>query len=328
MNNFWKELHKPIIALAPMEGVTDTAFRQLCKEHGADVLYTEFISSDAIGHDARRAHEKMMFDPSEQPVICQIFGRDLAMFAVAAREIQKRGFAGIDINFGCPARKVVNAGSGVALLRNPRFARDLIARIVDEIDIPVSIKVRSKIRKERAEIAPDVQEWYTALDLVAAIADVPVAAIMIHGRSFEQGHSGEIDAAMIREVKERFDGIVIANGGILTPEHAKEMLEATGADGVAPARGAQGRPWIFQQIKDYLATGAYTEPSWEDITATALRHAELAEAAKGHWGILELRKHLAWYVHGFPGASQLRKELVRVESLQDIARIMKHKTAA
>lgn len=310
-----------------MEGVTDTAFRQLCKERGADLVYTEFISSDAIGRGARRAQEKMVFDPREQPVVCQIFGRDLAMFADAAQEIERRGFAGIDINFGCPARKVVNSGAGVALLRSPNYARDLIARIIDRVGIPVSIKVRSKIRKERREIAPGLAEWYTALDLVDAIADLPVAAVMVHGRSFEQGHTGDVDAEMIREVKKHFRGVVLANGGIFTPERAKEMLEETHADGLGIARGAQGNPWIFQRIKDYQETGAYTPPSWETITATMLRHAELAEKAKGPWGILELRKHLAWYVKGFPGASRLRQSLVHVETRAQIEKLLKQKTA-
>lgn len=317
MYNFWHQFRKPIIALAPMEGVTDSPFRQICKEHGADLVYTEFISSDAIGRNARRAFEKMVYDLGEQPVICQIFGCNPEMFVAAAQEVERRGFAGIDINFGCPARSVMKSGGGVALLRKPAYARELIERILDVVHIPISIKVRTKIRAERKEVAPGASEWHTALDLVDAIQDLPVSAMLVHGRAYEQGHSGEVDTEMIRQVKRRFRGIVLANGGIFTPERAKEMLAETGADGVAIARGSQGNPWIFSQTKNLLSGGTYTPPTWEERTETMMHHAALAEKQKGRWGIIEMRKHLGWYVHGFAGAAKLRQQLVRVTSLAD-----------
>lgn len=326
MKNFWEELKKPIVALAPMEGVTDTAFRQIAKRHGADVVYTEFISTDAIGHNAQRAFAKMDFAETEQPVICQIFGKDPKMFVAAAREIEKRGFAGIDINFGCPAHKVVGSGAGVALLRRPDYARKLIEAVLEEVSIPVSLKVRAKIRKERKEVAPDIPEYHTASDLVEAIRGLPVSAIMVHGRSYESGFSGEVDVRMIRAVKEQFPGLVLANGGIMRPEDARAMLTQTGADGVGIARGAQGNPWILQQIKDVLKTGTSTAPSWEEVTATALEHAKLMESAKGRRGILEMRKHLAWYVKGVPGASRMRQGLVRVESIAQIEKLLRRRS--
>lgn len=321
MTNFWTNLPHPILALAPMEGVTDSAFRQLCRESGADVVYTEFISSDAIGHRGRTALAKMTFDPAEQPVVCQIFGKDVAMFAESAKEIEARGFAGIDINFGCPARKVVGSGSGVALLREPAFCRQLIESILDVVTIPVSIKVRASIRKERKEVQ-DGAERSTALDLVRAINDLPVAAIMIHGRSYEGGFSGTIDVDMIRSVKAEFKGVVLANGGIQTPEDATAMLDATGADGLGIARGAQGQPWIFSQVRELITTGHVTPMNWDVIRAIALRHSHLAMALKGDHGLLEMRKHLAWYVRGFPGAAQLRHDLVRVNSLAEIQTLL------
>lgn len=321
MTNFWTNLPRPILALAPMEGVTDSAFRHMCRDNGADVVYTEFISSDAIGHRGRSALAKMTFDPAEQPVVCQIFGKDVMMFREAAKEIEARGFAGIDINFGCPAKKVVGSGSGVALLREPRFCRQLIEAILDVVTIPVSIKVRASIRKERREVQEGA-ERATALDLVRAINDLPIAAIMIHGRSFEGGFSGTIDHDMIRSVKAEFKGVVLANGGIQSPEDAVRMLKETGADGVGVARGAHGRPWIFRQTRELLTTGTYTAPTWEEIRAVALEHAQRIMACKGEHGVLELRKHLAWYVRGMPGAAALRHDLVRVNSVEEIAALL------
>ncbi|USN53826.1 MAG: tRNA-dihydrouridine synthase [Candidatus Nomurabacteria bacterium] len=326
--NFWTQLKQPIIALAPMEGVTDSAFRQLCREQGAAVAYTEFISSDAIAHRGRTALAKMDFDPAEQPVVCQIFGHDIEAFAKAAKEVEARGFSGIDINFGCPARKVVGHGSGAALLRKPAYCRALIESVLGSVSIPLSIKVRSSIRKRSKEEDPGCQERYTALDLVEAIEDLPVSTIMIHGRSYEMGHSGEVDTEMIQAVKQRFKGLVLANGGIKTPEDTKRMLEQTGADGVGIARGSQGQAWIFRQTRQYLESGSYDPISWPEIRALMLRHAELLYERKGRRGMFEIRKHLTWYIRGIEGASALRQKLVQVESVEQIEKILPQEVTA
>jgi len=327
MKTFWQQLKSPILALAPMDGVTDSAFRQICQTNGADVVYTEFISSDALMHNARKALEKMRYVESERPVICQIFGHDREAFVAAAKLVQAKGFDGIDINFGCPAKCVVRHGSGVALLREPHYCRELIESILDIVKIPLSIKVRTSIRKERKEVDPTCEDRVTALDLVAAIKDLPVAAIMVHGRSYEQGHKGGVDAAMIRQVKEGFPGLVLANGGIYSPKDAKRMLEETAADGVGIARGAQGQPWIFQQTADFLTNGSYEQPTWSTVVATMLEHLEMAVQAKGHHGLFEMRKHLAWYVRGFPGAADMRSRLVRAESIEEIRNLLSGSTA-
>lgn len=321
MANFWSELKRPILALAPMEGVTDSPFRQLAKQGGVDVVYTEFVSSDAIGRGSRSALTKLAFDPSEQPVVAQIFGRDPGMFAAAARTIEARGFAGLDLNFGCPARKVVSSGMGVALLRDPAYARRLIEAALREIRIPLSIKVRASIRRERQEVQPGA-ERVTALDLVEAIRDLPVAAIMVHGRSYEGGFSGEVDVELIRAIKERFSGIVLANGGIQTPEDAIRLLRETGADGVGIARGALGQPWIFEQTRALLSGTEPATPGWSERSSAMLQQARLALAARGEHGMLELRKHLAWYTKGLPNAAALRRQLVRVSSLSELEAVL------
>lgn len=319
--NFWNTLPKPILALAPMEGYTDTVFRRLAREGGADVVYTEFVSSDAIAHNAKRSLEKLDLDPREQPAVAQIFGRDVQNFIIATKEIQRRGFAGLDLNFGCPARKVMGSGAGVALLRDPKYARRLIEAVLDTLTIPLSIKVRASIRKERQAVRPDA-ERATALDLIETIRDLPVATVMVHGRSFEQGFSGGVDADMIRAVKQRFPGLVLANGGIQAPEDAQHLLTATGADGVGIARGALGRPWFFRDIRHYLTRG-YSEPrDWNEVASAIDRHARLALETKGARGLIELRKHLAWYVRGLRGAAALRRQLVTVNNLADIRRVL------
>lgn len=321
--NFWHSLQRPILALAPMEGYTDTVFRRLAREGGADVVYTEFVSSDAIAHSAKRSFDKLELDPREQPAIAQIFGRDRHNFLVAAKEIERRGFAGLDLNFGCPARKVVGTGAGVALLRDPQYARQLIETVIDAISIPLSIKVRASIRKERKEVQPGADRA-TALDLIAAIHDLPVAAVMVHGRSFEQGFSGGVDVDMIRAVKERFPGLVLANGGIQTPEDAQHLLMATDADGVGIARGALGRPWIFQHIRAHFNGQSVTAPTLDAIRRTALEHTERALKQYGPYGLIELRKHLAHYVRGVPGAAAVRAQLVRAQSLDDVQAAFQH----
>lgn len=305
-----------------MEGYTDTVFRQLAKRHGADIVYTEFISADAIAHGTAPVLKKLDFDLAEQPVICQIFGRDREAFRVAVKIIEQRGFAGVDINCGCPARKVVGTGAGVALLRDPQYLRSLVETVVESTSLPVSLKVRTSIRQERKEVAPGIQVRFTALDLVEAIKGLPVQALMVHGRSFEAGHSGEIDVDMIREVKKQFGGVILANGGINSPEDAKNMLDRTGADGVGIARGAVGQPWIFRQIKEYLETSTYRSATPDEIKAAILTHAEMTVKTFGERGLIDLRKHLAGYVKDFPGAAEMRTKLVRVSSIEDIKKAL------
>ena len=299
-----------------MAGVTDRAFRPLCKRFGADVIFTEFASTDALIHGNEATKQMIAYTPEEQPVVCQLFGNDPKKFAAAAKILEHMGFAGVDINFGCPAYKVVSHGGGVMLMREPMLCRTLVEATCNAVSIPISVKIRSSIQNN------ETGETKTALDLVRAIRDLPVASLMIHGRSYEKPFDGEPNVAMIRAVRDAFPGTLIANGGIHTPEDAKTMLDATGADGLGIARGSWGSPWIFKQIADYLTTGTYRELSWEEKREVILDHARLALAHKDAHGIIELRKHLAWYVKGIPGASALRQQLVRVKTIEDITSVL------
>ncbi len=317
--NFWKKLKRPILALAPMAGITDSAFRELCREAGADVVYTEMVSADGLYHDSKKTMEFLKFSRKEKPVVIQLFGKQPEKFSKAARLCEQAGFDGIDINFGCPAKKVAGHGGGVTLTRDLDKCRAIIEATLSGTKLPLSIKLRSSINKQQGEKIIIV----TAVDFLDYLKGLPLVAIMIHGRSFEMPFEGEPDYAMIKAVKKIFNGIVLGNGGIKSPEAAKKMLELTGVDGVGLARGVYGKPWLFKQTKDYLKKGRYSEIKKSQIKKYMIRHAQLIFANKGSRGLFELRKHLLWYVSGWPGARELRSRLVRVESIDGLKKVLK-----
>lgn len=317
MKNFWHKLKSPILALAPMAGVSDSAFRQMCKYYGADVVYTEMVSADGLYYDSKKTLKLLKFKRSEKPIVIQLFGKNPDTFKKAAQICEKHGFDGIDINFGCPARKVVAHGGGVTLMRNLPKCKELIEAAMSGTKLPVSIKVRASIKQDKSD------KRITALDFVRYIKDLPVAAIMIHGRPHENPFSAPIDYEMIKKVKKEFKGVVLGNGGINTPEEAKMMMEKTGADGVGLARGLYGKPWLFEQVRDYIEKGEYKEYGRKDVNKAILRHAKIALKAKGEHGLIELRKHLLWYVAGFMGAKKLRSELVKIRTIADIKKVLK-----
>jgi len=316
MNNFWNKFEKPILALAPMAGVSDSSFRLICRHLGADVVYTEMVSADALYYDSKKTLAMLDFDKKERPIVCQIFGKRPETFPRAAKLVEEAGFNGIDLNFGCPAKKVVAHGGGVTLMRDLKKCHELIKAVIDNTKLPVSVKIRTQIDK------------VTAIDFVNAVKDLPISAIMIHGRGFKDPFNSPIDFEMIKRVKKNFSGIVLGNGGINQPQDAKIMLEKTGVDGLGLARGLYGRPWLFQQIKDYLSTGDYLkyDPNVKSdlkmIKKIIIRQAKAAYKAKGDHGVVEMRKHLSWYVRGWSNASELRQELVRVKTIQKIDNIL------
>ena len=326
--NFWLSLRKPILALAPMAGITDSAFRQLCKKHGTDVVYTEMISADGLHFNSKKTLELLKFSKIEQPIVVQLFGKDPEKFIKATKIVSKLGFDGIDINFGCPAKKVVGHGGGVTLMRDLNLCYQIIKNVCEHTPLPVSIKIRTSInlrteelKNQKTEELKNRRTEVTALDFVKKIKDLPITAIMIHGRSYEEKFSGEIDYEMIKKAKESFNGIILANGNITNPEIAQKTLELTQADGLGLARGLYGHPWLFQQIKDYLKTNKYKEKTWSQIKQIALEHAKLNYKAKGAHGIIEMRKHLLFYAKGHSQAKKMRKELVRVENIDQIKKV-------
>lgn len=310
-NNFWSKLNKPILALAPMAGITDSPFRQICIKHGADIVYSEMASSSALFFNPQKTLELIKFKKSERPYVVQLFGNNVKHFGVAAKIItEKIKPDGIDINFGCPAKKVYSVGSGAALMADFKKTREVIEEVLKNTNLPVSIKIRTKVGKK------------TGLSFIKHVKDLDIKAVMVHGRTYEQGFIGKIDFASIKKINEIFPGIVLGNGGVNTPKEAKEMVEKTGVDGVGLARGIQGKPWLFKQIKDYLEKGEFKEKTTKEVFKIALQHSKLAEKEKGEFGILEMRKHLCWYVRNMPEASKLRQKLIKVKSYGDCCKVL------
>ncbi len=324
--NFWNTLKKPIIAVAPMDGVTDNAFRGILKQCGADIVYSEFVSVDGIYHALDRMKPQMAYEEAQRPYVCQIFGKEPEMFKHAAGVVEQMGADGVDINFGCPSKRVVKHGSGVKLMTDLDRVRAIVEATLEGVkNIPVSLKIRAGInmKVEDQESGACGVDKMTADRMIEHIQDLPFSAVMIHGRTYEQGFQGELDIDQIKRVKELVgDRIVLVNGGITTPEIAKELLEKTGVDGVGIGRGVMGKPWLLQQIKDYLNTGSYQEPDWLTIRGIILQHTERIFTSKGNHGLLELRKHLGWYIKGHPHASAMRAQLVRTQSPDEIRSIL------
>lgn len=320
-NNFWFQLKKPILALAPMAGITDSAFREICMRYGSDVAYSEMASVSALFFKPQKTLELLKFTTSEHPYVVQLFGNNPEHFAAATRIVSTQVKPdGIDINFGCPAKKVFSHGSGCALMSQTELAREIILAVCNNTDLPVSIKIRAGIK--------DI----SAIDFIEKIKDLPFSAVMVHARTYEGGFSGELNFATVEEIKKIIPAkIVLANGGIHTPEDAKNILEkCPSIDGLGIARGAWGRPYLFDEIKRTL--GVSPAPKTLDtqcpklnkhIKKIALEHAELLWRSKGQLGMLEIRKHLAWYFKGFPNASELRQKLVRSKSVAEIRDILR-----
>lgn len=307
----WENLAKPILALAPMAGVTDSSFRRLCREFGADVVYGEMVSATGLFHKSSKTKFLLEFNQEEQPFVVQLFGSNPEHFAYAARYITEEiKPAGIDINFGCPVRKVLKAGAGSSLMKNLNLADEVIQAVLANTTLPVSIKTRTFV------------ENVSVLELLQKIQKLPIAAIMIHGRSSSQKFSGPINKEIIGEAKNIFPGVVLANGNMHTPEEISAVLKETKVDGVGLARGVLGRPYLFRQAKDYFSTGAYKRPAFADIKKIILAHAAMIEKQKGEWGIREMRKHLGWYVQGFPGAKVLRSKLYAANSYRQVEEIL------
>jgi len=312
----WKKLNKPILALAPMAGITDSAFRQLCRSFGSDVVYTEMTSIDALHYGSEKTIKMLKFKPKEQPIIIQLFGKQPELVKKAVELVEQAGFDGIDLNFGCPARKVVAHEGGVTLLRNLNLAHEIVQAVCEATKLPVSVKTRTSINNKNKK------GKITVLDFIDKIKDLPVKALMLHGRSYEQGFSREVDFEIIKETKRKFKGIVLGNGGLNTPEDIKAMLDKTKVDGVGLARGLYGKPWFFKQVGDYLQTGKYKSLTLNQIKKIALKHAKLLYKEKGQQGMFEIRKHLTWYFKSFPHASEWRKKLVLVESIKELEKIL------
>lgn len=302
------------LILAPMAGVTDLPFRLLCKEQGANLIYTEMVSAKGIQYNNKNTESLLVVKEEERPVALQLFGADPVIMSEIAKRIEDRNFDILDINMGCPVPKVVNNGEGSALMKDPKLAGEIIYKVSNAIKKPVTVKIRKGFYASDAN----------AVQMAKIAEESGAAAVAVHGRTREQYYTGKADWDIIKEVKAAVKIPVIGNGDVFTPEDAKNMIEYTACDAIMLARGAQGNPWIFKRIKSYLATGRLEEkPEIEEVIQMILRHANLQIQFKGEFtGIREMRKHVAWYTVGYPKSSKLRNQVNEVESLETLENLL------
>lgn len=299
------------LILAPMAGVTDLPFRLLCKEQGAGLVCMEMVSAKAISYKNKNTKELLNIDEREHPVSLQLFGSDPDIISEIAKEIEELPFDILDINMGCPVPKVVNNGDGSALMKNPLLAGQIIEKTAKAIQKPVTVKIRKGFDDKHSN----------AVEMARIAQESGAAAVAVHGRTREQYYSGKADWDIIRQVKEAVKIPVIGNGDLLTGKDVKRMEEQTGCDGFMIARGAQGNPWIFQNIMHYMETGQELQkPPMEEMVKMMLRHARMLIAYKGDYtGIREMRKHAAWYTGGYRNAAKLRGRMNDIESYQELS---------
>jgi tRNA-dihydrouridine synthase B len=295
--------------VAPMAGVTDRPFRQLCKQFGAGLAVSEMVASNSLLWGSEKTRRRANHDGEVEPISVQIAGADPAMMADAARYNVEQGAQIIDINMGCPAKKVCNTMAGSALLRDEPLVRQILESVVKAVDVPVTLKFRTG--------------WDTtsknALEVAKIAEDSGVQLLSLHGRTRACGFSGRAEYDTIRELKRSTRLPVIANGDITTPEEAKQVLEYTGADGIMVGRAAQGRPWIFREIAHYLATGEKLPPPLvSEIHTVLIAHLHDLYSFYGvERGVKVARKHISWYTKGLAGSASFRHRMNQLESCEE-----------
>lgn len=302
-------LDNPLV-LAPMAGVTDLPFRLLCKEHGVGLVCMEMVSAKAIYYKNKNTEQLLEIYPQERPVSLQLFGSDADIIAEMAAKIEDRPFDILDFNMGCPVPKVVNNGEGSALMKNPKLVEEILTKLVRAVKKPVTVKIRKGFDEEHVN----------AVEIAKIAEGCGVAAVAVHGRTRQQYYSGHADWDIIRQVKEAVQIPVIGNGDLHTAEDVCCMKEQTGCDGFMIGRGAQGNPWIFEQILHKLETGEeLPRPTVQEVTEMVMRHARLQVEIKGEYtGMREIRKHAAWYTAGYRNSSKLRGKINEVETIQQL----------
>lgn len=304
------------LCLAPMAGYTDSPFRTMCRAYGADIVTTEMVSAKGLWYGSAKTASLLTTCPSERPVAVQLFGSDPAILAdMAARVSDEMGCAllSIDLNMGCPAPKIANNGEGSALMRTPALAASIIALTVKRARVPVTVKFRKGWSAREGD----------AVSFARLCEESGAAAITVHPRTREQMYAGKADWAVLAAVKQAVRIPVIGNGDVSCGADALRMRDETGVDGVMIGRGALGNPFVFAEIRAALTGMPYSPPSEQDRREAALRLAETTLAEKGPHAIVELRKHLAWFVRHTKGAATLRTRINACSTLEELRSVLR-----
>lgn len=302
------------ILLAPMAGVTDLPFRLLCARQGAGLVSTEMVSAKAILYKNKNTDGLMEIDPEEGPVSLQLFGSDPNIISEMAKKIEERPFSILDLNMGCPVPKVVNNKEGSALMKDPVLAGRIIEKTAGAISKPVTVKIRKGFDEAHCN----------AVEIARIAQESGAAAVIVHGRTREQYYAGAADWDVIRQVKEAVRIPVIGNGDVCDGPSAERMMRETGCDAVMIGRAAQGNPWIFSSILEYLEHGRTpARPSLREVREMIAEHARLQLACKGEYiGIREMRKHVAWYTAGYPHSARIRKKINETGTMEELMEIL------
>ena len=294
--------------LAPMAGVTDRPFRVLCKSFGAGVAVSEMVTSNSLLYGSEKTKRRADHEGEVDPISVQIAGADPKMMADAARYNKDNGAQIIDINMGCPAKKICNVMAGSALLKHEKLVEDILHSVVNSVDIPVTLKIRTGWDKDNRN----------ALNIAHIAENEGIKALSIHGRTRACLYKGDAEYDTIAKVKQNIGIPVIANGDITSPEKAKYVLDYTKADAVMIGRAAQGKPWIFREIEHFLKTGEHLPlPTIEEIQTTTIKHVQDLYAFYGdERGLRVARKHISWYTKGLKNSAQFRASMNQIENCE------------
>ena len=306
---------KPLL-LAPMEDVTDPSFRYICKQFGADLVYTEFISSDGLIRNGKKSVKKLDIFDHERPIGIQLYGHLIEPMVEAAKMAEGSGPELIDLNFGCPVRKIAHRGAGAGMLQNIPLMMEMTEAIVKATNIPVTVKTRLGWDEDSKNI----------VDVALQLQDIGVLALTIHGRTRNQMYKGKADWKLIGEVKNhpRIHIPIIGNGDVTSPEIAKNMFDSYGVDGIMIGRATVGRPWIFKEIRHFLDTGNYMPPLslTEKVELAKLHFTKSIEFKGKPRGIYEMRRHFSNYFKGLPNFKEIRIKLLTTIEPKEIFTIL------
>lgn len=306
------ELNNNII-LAPMAGITDLAFRKLCKECGAGLVETEMVSAKAIYYKDEKTLKMINTEGEKRPISIQIFGNEPEIMAEATKFLNDKADI-IDINMGCPAPKVVKNGDGSKLLLDLDLVYDIVHSVVQVSKVPVTVKIRMGWDEKHI----------VAIEAAKVIEKAGASAITIHGRTRLQFYSGNANWDIIKQVKEAVSIPVIGNGDVVDGESARKMFEETGVNGIMIGRATLGNPWIFNEVISYLNGDEYIAPSKQEILNTIINHYEMLTEEKGEYtAVREMRKHIAWYIKGMKDASVMRNEINLIDNKEDAIKTLK-----